>query len=41
MSESWLNSSVKKPEVSLEGYKIFRLDRTQRAVGGGCIYIRN
>ena len=41
VSESWLNSSVTNAEVSLEGYKIFRLDRTQRAGGGVCVYIRN
>ena len=40
LSETWLNKSVKNAEVEIEGYKIFRLDRTGKRGGGVCAYIR-
>lgn len=41
VTESWLNSTVTNAEVSLEGYKLSRLDRKKERGGGVCVYTRN
>ena len=40
-SETWFNTSVSNASVHLEGYNIFRLDRTRKIGGGVCIYVRS
>ena len=41
LTESWLNSCVLDAELSLEGYELFRTDRSHRRIGGGVmIYCR-
>ena len=37
---TWLNSSVKNAEVESQGYKISRLARENKVVGGVCTYTR-
>ncbi len=41
ISESWLNSTVKNPEVEIEGYRLLRLDRLGKRGGGVCVFTRN
>ncbi|CAB4045042.1 Hypothetical predicted protein, partial [Paramuricea clavata] len=41
ISESWLNSTVKKSEVEIEGYRLLRLDRLGKRGGGVCVFTRN
>ena len=40
LSETWLNTSVKNPEIAIEGFKLFRLDRLCKKGGVVCAYIR-
>ena len=40
-SETWFNTSVVNASVHLEGYNIFRLDRTRKIGGGVCAYVRS
>lgn len=39
VSESWLNSNVSNAEVHIEGYKLIRHDRLEKAGGGVCAYV--
>ena len=38
LTESWLNPNITDSELSIEGYKIFRKDRTLKKGGGILIY---
>ena len=40
ISETWLNSTVTNAEVSIDGYKLFRQDRSRKRGGGVCAFIR-
>ena len=37
--ETWLNTSVTSAEMQINGYKLHRLDRLHKGVGGVCAYI--
>ena len=39
ISETWLNSTVTNVEVSIDGYKLFRQDRSRKRGGGVCAFI--
>ena len=41
LSESWLNPNITDSELSIEGYKRFRKDRTLKKGGGILIYIKD
>ena len=41
ISESWFNEKIDSKVVGIEGYNLFRKDRSKRKGGGVCIYIRN
>ena len=41
ISETWLNSSILKAEVEIQGYRIHRLNRKHKGGGVVCIYVRN
>ncbi|CAB3981754.1 Hypothetical predicted protein [Paramuricea clavata] len=41
ISETWLNSTVTNKEITIDGYKLHRLDRLHKKGGGVCLYIRN
>ena len=40
LSETWLNEQISDSEISIEGYKIFRLDRADRG-GGVAVYAKS
>ena len=40
LSETWLNEQISDSEISIEGYKIFRLDRADRG-GGVAVYVKS
>ena len=39
VTESWLNSDIEDGLVSINGYNIFRRDRSSRRGGGICVYL--
>ena len=39
VTESWLNSDIEDGLVSINGYNIFRKDRSSRRGGGICVYL--
>lgn len=41
ISETWLNSTVRNGEISVDGYRLVRLDRISKSGGGVCAYVRN
>jgi ribonuclease P/MRP protein subunit RPP40 len=40
ITESWLSPTILDAEVSIEGYHLYRADRSGRSRGGVCAYIR-
>ena len=40
LSETWLNEQILDSEISIEGYKVFRLDRANKG-GGIAVYAKN
>ena len=40
ITETWLNDKIDNSEISIEGYNLFRCDRSQRANGGSALYIK-
>lgn len=40
ISETWLNSTVTNAEVSIDGYELFRQDRSRKRSGGIVAFIR-
>jgi hypothetical protein len=40
LTETWLTDDHEDAEVGISGYTLYRADRTSRARGGVCIYIR-
>jgi hypothetical protein len=40
ITESWLSPSILDAEVSIDGYHLYRTDRSGRSRGGVCAYIR-
>ena len=41
VTESWLTDDVMNPEIGIDGYNIFRTDRSSRCGGGVCVYMQN
>lgn len=41
VSESWLNPYISNNILNLDGYKLFRCDRTDRVGGGVAIYLKD
>ncbi len=41
LTETWLNEAIQISEVSIEGYQMFRCDRSQRRGGGVALYVAN
>ena len=39
--ESWLNDTVLDSEIAIEGYQIYRKDRSNSIGGGVCLYVKN
>ena len=40
ITESWLDSDISDAEVQIEGYTLFRADRSGRSRGGAACYLR-
>ena len=41
VSETWLSPGTPKDRVNIDGYKIFRNDRTHKRCGGVALYVKN
>lgn len=41
VTETMFNSDILEPEISIQNYNVFRVDRSEGHGGGSCIYIRN
>ena len=41
ITESWCNSDITNPEISLDHYNLYRCDRKTRNGGGILLYIHN
>ena len=41
VSETWLHQNIKDDEIYIQGYNIFRKDRTTGIGGGVCIYVKD
>ena len=41
VNPQYRNSTVKNPEVEIEGYRLLRLDRLGKRGGGVCVFTRN
>ena len=39
--ESWLNDTVLDSEIAIEGYQVYRKDRSNSIGGGICLYVKN
>ena len=39
--ESWLNNIVLDSEIAIEGYQVYRKDRSNSIGGGVCLYVKN
>ena len=39
--ESWLNDTVLDSEIAIEGYQVYRKDRSNSIGGGVCVYVKN
>ena len=41
ISETWLKNSVPDEVIAIDGYRVFRQDRTEKEHSGVCIYTKD
>ena len=41
ISEYWLEESILNAELNIDGYTIYRADRSDRMRGGVCMYVKS